>query len=78
MTQITHDTVYDFLLEIKGRGNSINASIYGYVIRLEERLGGGSHLGKSIRVHPGNDSLECCKADILAMAKDYGVKIVEK
>lgn len=75
MTQISHDQVSDFLCGLS-KGSSVYADKYGYVIRLEERLNGGSHLGKTLKVHPGSDTLDNCLKDCLAMIQDSGRKII--
>jgi hypothetical protein len=53
--------------------SQVNVRITGYCVTLEELLYASSHLGRTIRIHPGNDTLECCKADLIAMAKDFGI-----
>jgi len=76
MTQIAHNQVTDFLQSLR-ENSSVCIEKYGYVIRLEERLDGGSHIGKSLKVHPGNDSLDCCLLDCQAIAKDNGRKLTK-
>ena len=77
MTQITHDQLFDVLQAVKARKNGVQIEKYGYVIRIEERLDCGSHIGASMKVHPGTDTLDCALLDCLAMAKDYGVRLVK-
>jgi len=74
MTIITINQVEDFLDSINPDSN-IFADISGYVIRIEERLNGGSHLGKTMRAFPGNDTLETALKDVLAIVKDRGITI---
>ena len=73
MTIITINQVEDFLDSIRP-DSMIYADISGYVIRIEERLNGGSHLGKTMRAHPGNDTLEIALKDVLAIVKDKGIQ----
>lgn len=74
MTQIEQNRLNDFLATCTN--NSFHVSVYGYVVRVEERLDGGSHLGKSIRIHPGGDNMLDCMRDICAIIKDNGNKII--
>lgn len=76
MTEITINQLEDFFNSIR-KNSGINARIVGYVVNVEERLDKGFHLGKSLRVHPGKDTLDCCLLDVLAMASDKGIHIVK-
>jgi hypothetical protein len=71
MNQITHNRVFDFVASVAPY-STIVGTIYGHVIRLEERVGG--HLGKTLNVHPGKDSFQNCMLDCRAIATDYGRK----
>lgn len=76
MTPITINQVEDFCTSLPVT-SGIYADIYGYVIRIEERIDKGLHLGKSLRVHPGTDTLENALKDVLAIAKDFGITILK-
>lgn len=71
MNQISHNNLCDFIEESK-EGNTFNIEPYGYHIRIEERLGGGSHIGRAIYIHPGNDTLENIVLDCKALVGDMG------
>ena len=74
MTTIETHRAEDFL---KSLNETSMVSIYpmGYVVIMEERLNGSSHIGKTLRIHPGLDTTEDCKKDLEAIAKDFGRKI---
>ena len=74
MTTIETHRAEDFL---KSLNETSTVSIYpmGYVVIMEERLNGSSHIGKTLRIHQGLDTTEDCKKDLEAIAKDFGRKI---
>jgi hypothetical protein len=76
MTQITVHQIEDFLKSIKP-DSAIFVDIYGYVIRIEERLNGSSHIGKTMKAHPGKDNLENCLRDVKAIVEDMGIEMVK-
>jgi hypothetical protein len=76
MTIIQVNQVEDFLRSLQPN-SGVYVDIYGYVIRMEERIDKSSHIGKTLRVHPGNDTLAIALKDVLAMVKDEGKEIVK-
>ena len=73
MNQISHNNLWDFIKESK-EGNTFNIEPYGSVVRIEERIGGGSHIGGAMYIHPGNDTLENIVLDCRALVDDMGRK----
>jgi hypothetical protein len=76
MTTITINQIEDFCKSIKPN-SKIFVDIHGYCIRIEERLNGSSHLGKTMRAHPGNDSLGIALKDTQAIIEDVGIELVK-
>ncbi len=67
MTAQTNYQLADFIAATSHRLHIRKA---GYVIAIEER--NGSRLLKTSRIHPGNDTLDCCLLDVAAEIKDAG------
>lgn len=76
MSPITINKVEDFINSIRPE-SGIYVDIYGYVIRIEERLNCSSHLGKTMFAHPGNDTLANALKDVQAIVADAGVKLLK-
>jgi len=75
MTTIETNRAEDFIRSLKHK--SVHLSKYGNVVRMEERIDSGSHIGKSINIHPGRDTLDCCLLDLKAICEDEGVIVVK-
>lgn len=76
MTIIETNRAEDFLKSLK-ENSSVHFYPMGYVVVMEERLNGSSHIGKSLRIHPGLDTLKDCQKDLEAMAKDWGISVTK-
>jgi hypothetical protein len=74
MTIIETHRAEDFLKSLN-ETSTVHFYPMGYVVIMEERLNGSSHIGKTLRIHPGLDTTEDCKKDLEAVAKDFGRKI---
>ena len=76
MTELTINQVEDFCKALRPNSGA-HAYIAGYVIRVEERIDCRSHIGKTIFVYPGQDTLDNALKDVLAIIKDRGIQIVK-
>lgn len=76
MTTIETNKAEDFLKSLK-ETSTVHFYPMGYVVIMEERLNGSSHIGKTLRIHPGTDTLKDCRKDLEAMAKDFGIGVTK-
>ena len=74
MTELSQRDVEDFAKKITGEAHIMKI---GYCVTIEEyrkNERGSRSLGKTIRVHPGKDTLDCCMLDCAAILSDEGKK----